>query len=189
MASQPTPERSINPDTGRGTMDKRLTCPNLHGMTELRSSIFRRPLLTTVFNHTDPVRGRHMANPMVHSAHQACPPVSARLARQAGFDPAAIARRVEAGIMPSLKQPPRVFCYHDAGEDSPLNHDPRSIGTDQPTRAVPLSKDTPVGRYAGRRHRHHGGYRCRRHDMQSHRFGRGIEPIQGSQLINLIVYF
>jgi len=144
MSSQLTPERSTKPDTGRGTMDQMLPCPNLHGMTEMRSSVFRRPLLTTVFNRTDPVRGRRMANSMVRYAHEACPPVSARPARQAGSDPAAIARGVEASIMPSLKQPPRVFCYHDAGEDSPLNHDPRSIGTDQPTRAVPLSEDAPV---------------------------------------------
>ena len=144
MSAQLTPERSTNPDTGWGYMDQMLPCPNLHGPIKLRSSIFKRPLLTTIFNRTDPVRGRHMTYSMVRYAHEACPPVSARLALQAGLDTAAIIRGVEDRVIPSLKLPARVFCYHGAGKIFPLDHDPRSIGIDQMIRAVSLSEDTPM---------------------------------------------
>lgn len=142
-------DRLANPDIGWSYRDQKVSCPHLHGLTELRSRIVKRPALTTFENLSGRVRGRHKTRLMAGYVPKACPPVSARLARQAGFDPAAIARGVEGSIMPFLKQPARVFCYHDAGEDSPLNHDPRSIGTDQPTRAVPLSKDTPVAGVQG----------------------------------------
>lgn len=141
---QDSTDRLANPDIGWSYMDQTVSCPHLHGLTELRSRIVKRPVLTTVENLSGRVRDRHKTRLMVGYVPKACPPVYARLARQAGFDPAAIARGVEGSIMPSLKQPARVFCYHDAGEESPLNPDPRSIGIDQPTRAVPLLEDAPV---------------------------------------------
>jgi hypothetical protein len=79
---------------------------------------------------------------MKRKTGEAYPPVYARLARQAGFDPSAI---------PSLKQPARVFCYYDAGEESPLDNDPRSIGIDQPTRAIPLPENTRMAGTQGHR--------------------------------------
>jgi anthranilate phosphoribosyltransferase len=67
--------------------------------------------------------------------------VYTRLARYAGFASAAIIRGVEGGVIPSLKQPAKVFCYHDAGAEVAQELHPESIDIAQPTRAVPLPPD------------------------------------------------
>ncbi len=144
LNAQDSAGRLANPDIGWGYVDQKRSCPSLHNLTALRSRIVKRPVLTTVENLTGPVRGRQKTHLMVGYVHKAYPPVYARLARQAGFDSAAIIRGVEGGVIPSLKQPARVFCYHDAGEEYPLDYDPRSIGIDQPTRAVPLPENTTM---------------------------------------------
>jgi anthranilate phosphoribosyltransferase len=133
-----------DPAIGWSYVDQKAFCPALHDLIPLRSRIVKRPVLTTVEVLTGPVRGRLKTHLMTGYVHKAYPPVYANLARQAGFDTAAIVRGVEGGVIPSLKQPARVFCYHDRGEESPLECYPDSIGIDQPTRAVPIPADTPA---------------------------------------------
>ena len=133
-----------NPAIGWSYVDQKAFCPALYDLIPLRSRIVKRPVLTTVEVLTGPVRGRLKTHLMTGYVHKAYPPVYANLARQAGFDTAAIVRGVEGGVIPSLKQPARVFCYHDRGEESPLECYPDSIGIDQPTRAVPIPADTPA---------------------------------------------
>jgi anthranilate phosphoribosyltransferase len=132
-----------NPDIGWSYIDQKAFCPALHDLIPLRTRIVKRPVLTTVEVLTGPVRGRQKTHLMTGYVHKAYPPVYANLARQAGFDTAAIIRGVEGGVIPSLKQPAKVFCYHDRGEESPIECYPDSIGIDQPTRAVPIPADTP----------------------------------------------
>jgi anthranilate phosphoribosyltransferase len=138
-----------DPAIGWSYVDQRAFCPALHDLIPLRSRIVKRPVLTTVEVLTGPVRGRLKTHLMTGYVHKAYPPVYANLARQAGFDTAAIVRGVEGGVIPSLKQPARVFCYHDRGEESPLECYPDSIGIDQPTRAVPIPADTPAAKRPG----------------------------------------
>lgn len=143
-SAQDTAARLADPAIGWGYVDQKVSSPRLHGLVELRSRIVKRPVLTTVENLTGPIRGRHKTHLMVGYVHKAYPPVYARLARQAGFDSAAIIRGIEGGVIPSLKQPARVFCYHDGAEESPLDLDPQAIGINQPTRAAPFPEDIPM---------------------------------------------
>ena len=138
-----------NPDIGWSYVDQKAFCPALHDLIPLRTRIVKRPVLTTVEVLTGPVRGRQKTHLMTGYVHKAYPPVYANLARQAGFDTAAIIRGVEGGVIPSLKQPAKVFCYHDRGEESPIECYPDSIGIDQPTRAVPIPADTPSAAQQG----------------------------------------
>ena len=138
-----------NPDIGWSYIDQKAFCPALHDLIPLRTRIVKRPVLTTVEVLTGPVRGRQKTHLMTGYVHKAYPPVYANLARQAGFDTAAIIRGVEGGVIPSLKQPAKVFCYHDRGEESPIECYPDSIGIDQPTRAVPIPADTPSAAQQG----------------------------------------
>jgi anthranilate phosphoribosyltransferase len=138
-----------NPAIGWSYLDQKAFCPALHDLIPLRSRIVKRPVLTTVEVLTGPVRGRLKTHLMTGYVHKAYPPVYAELARQAGFDTAAIIRGVEGGVIPSLKQPARIFCYHDRGEESPLECYPDSIGIDQPTRAVPIPAETPAATRPG----------------------------------------
>ena len=138
-----------NPDIGWSYIDQKAFCPALHDLIPLRTRIVKRPVLTTVEVLTGPVRGRQKTHLMTGYVHKAYPPVYANLARQAGFVTAAIIRGVEGGVIPSLKQPAKVFCYHDRGEESPIECYPDSIGIDQPTRAVPIPADTPSAAQQG----------------------------------------
>jgi anthranilate phosphoribosyltransferase len=138
-----------NADIGWSYVDQKAFCPALHDLIPLRSRIVKRPVLTTVEVLTGPVRGRLKTHLMTGYVHKAYPPVYAELARQAGFDTAAIIRGVEGGVIPSLKQPARIFCYHDRGEEYPVECYPDSIGIDQPTRAVPIPAETPAATRAG----------------------------------------
>jgi anthranilate phosphoribosyltransferase len=138
-----------NADIGWSYVDQKAFCPALHDLIPLRSRIVKRPVLTTVEVLTGPVRGRLKTHLMTGYVHKAYPPVYAELARQAGFDTAAIIRGVEGGVIPSLKQPARIFCYHDRGEEYPVECYPDSVGIDQPTRAVPIPAETPAATRAG----------------------------------------
>jgi anthranilate phosphoribosyltransferase len=138
-----------NADIGWSYVDQKAFCPALHDLIPLRSRIVKRPVLTTVEVLTGPVRGRLKTHLMTGYVHKAYPPVYAELARQASFDTAAIIRGVEGGVIPSLKQPARIFCYHDRGEEYPVECYPDSIGIDQPTRAVPIPAETPAATRAG----------------------------------------
>jgi anthranilate phosphoribosyltransferase len=127
-----------NPDIGWSYVDQQAFAPALHDLIPLRSRIVKRQLLTTVEVLTGPVRGRARTHLMTGYVHKAYPPIYAALARTSGYDSAAIIRGVEGGVIPSLKQPARIFCYHGAAAEQPLDCLPDSIGIVQATRAVPL---------------------------------------------------
>jgi len=127
-----------NPDVGWSYVDQKAFAPALHDLIPLRSRIVKRQLLTTVEVLTGPVRGRGKTHLMTGYVHKAYPPIYAGLARISGYDSAAIIRGVEGGVIPSLKQPARIFCYHGAAAEQPLDCQPDSIGIVQTTRAVPL---------------------------------------------------
>jgi hypothetical protein len=137
--------RPANPDIGWGNVNQKASCPHLHGLSHLRSRIVKHPLPAAFGNLRHPARGRHKTRLMAAHVHAACPPEHARQVRQAGFVTTVITRGIVGGDMPTTKQPAGLFCYHDAGEKFPLHRDPRSMGTDQATRAVPLSEVTPTG--------------------------------------------
>jgi anthranilate phosphoribosyltransferase len=141
LAPQQAAARLAEPAVGWAYVDQKTSTPRLHDLIPLRTQIVKRPLLTTVEVLTGPVRGTASTHLMTGYVHKAYPPIYARLARHAGFASAAIIRGVEGGVIPSLKQPANVFCYHDGGDEYPLEVHPGMIGIEQPTRAVPLPKD------------------------------------------------
>ncbi len=127
-------------DSGIGWayVDQRKACPSLHKLVGLRSRMIKRQVLTTVEVLTGPVRARGRTHLMTGYVHKAYPPIYAELARFAGFDSALIVRGVEGGIIPSLKQPAKIFHYHDRGAEQDFLVEPTQLGIEQPTRAVPL---------------------------------------------------
>ena len=141
LDGQQAAARIADPDIGWAYVDQKMSAPRLHDLIPLRTRIVKRPVLTTVEVLTGPVRGKVRTHLLTGYVHKVYPPVYARLARHAGFASAAIVRGVEGGVIPSLKQPATVFCYHDGGAEYPLEVHPEMIGIVQPTRAVPLPKD------------------------------------------------
>lgn len=136
-------ERVADPKIGWGYVDQRMFCPALHDLTELRTRIVKRPLLTTIEVLVGPIQGRRKTHLLTGYVHKAYPPIYAHLARVAGFDSAAIVRGVEGGVIPSLKQPAKVYAYHDGGPETPREVRPQDLGIEQATRAVPLPAHLP----------------------------------------------
>jgi anthranilate phosphoribosyltransferase len=138
-----------DPAIGWSYLDQKASTPAMHDLIPLRTRIVKRPVMTTVERLTGPVRGRKKTHLMTGYVHKAYPPVYAKLAQQAGYDSAAIIRGVEGGVIPSLKQKARIFCYHGSADEQPVDLNPADIGIDQPTRAVPIPENTPSVKIQG----------------------------------------
>ena len=138
-------KRIENTDIGWAYTDQAAYSPALSSLTDLRERIVKRQVLTTVEVLVGPVRAKKHTHLLTGYVHKAYPPVYAELARFAGFDSAMIVRGVEGGVIPSLQQPHKVFAYTDNGEETPETFDPKSIGIEQATRAVPIPESLPKG--------------------------------------------
>lgn len=130
-----------DPNTGWAYVDQQVFSPQLHALVGLRTLIVKRPAITTVENLLGPVRGRRQTHLITGYVHQPYPRIYALLARHAGFDSALIVRGVEGGVIPSLRQSGKVFCYHERGTEQGLDIDPAGLEIAQPVRAVPLPEE------------------------------------------------
>lgn len=138
-----------NPDIGWAYVDQKTFCPSLNQLIDLRNRIVKRNVITTVEVLTRPLQAKgsnHLVTGYVHTAY---PPVYCRLARQAGYDSAAIIRGVEGGVIPSLRQPGRYTEYHEMGEERILDISPEMIDVMATTRAVPVPDDLPSSNETG----------------------------------------
>ena len=128
---------------GWAYIDQHEFCKPLHDLVPLRTTMVKRTVLTTVEVLLGPVRGRKQTHLVTGYVHKAYPPIYASLAREAGFDTAAIIRGVEGGIIPSLQQEAKVFAYHARGAEQEHCITPTEIGIESDTRATPLPTDLP----------------------------------------------
>ena len=132
-----------NPDIGWAYIDQKAINPSLHKLVDLRERLIKRSALTTTESLLKPISGRKETLMVCGYVHSEYPAVYAELGRFSGFDSAAIIRGVEGGITPSLQQQGKYFGYHNKGEESLVELDPKSIGIDVKKRAIPLPDDLP----------------------------------------------
>lgn len=133
--------RIADPKVGWAYVDQSKFCPKLHGLTELRSRIVKRPAITTVEVLTGPIRGRQKTHLITGYVHKPYPRLYALLARHMGFDSLLLVRGVEGGVVPSLRQPGKCVYYHERGEEQQLDTNPADLGIDQSVRAAPLPEN------------------------------------------------
>lgn len=130
--------RLSDPTIGWAYVDQKAFCPALHALIRLRELIVKRPAISTVENLTGPIRGRRATRLLTGYVHKAYPPIYDKLAHVAGFASAALVRGVEGGVLPSLRQPGKVYEYHDARELRLRELNPADINVEQAVRAVPV---------------------------------------------------
>lgn len=133
-----------NRECGWSYIDQKAFAPNLYKLLDLRTRMVKRQVLTTVEVLVGPIRGKSKTHILTGYVHKAYPPVYAELARFSNFDSAIIVRGVEGGVIPSLQQAARIFSYHDKGQESSVEIDPKDLGIEQSSRAVPIPKDLPA---------------------------------------------
>lgn len=115
--------------------DQSRFAPKLYDLTALRTTIVKRPVLTTVEVLLAPVKGAKKTHFITGYVHKPYPPVYAMLARHAGFDDSLIIRGTEGGVIPSLRQESRMFVVHNKGEEQLVEFKPQDIGIEQEVRA------------------------------------------------------
>jgi len=130
--------RLADPTLGWAYVDQRHFCPSLHDLVPLRQKVIKRQVLTTVEVLLKPVIGRSRTHFVTGYVHKPYPAKYAALARHAGFDSALLVRGTEGGVIPSLRQPGKVFRYQDFGEETGVDINPAELGIEQNARAVPL---------------------------------------------------
>ena len=130
-------------DIGWSYIDQAAFAPQLHNLVPLRTRIVKRQVVTTVETLVSPIRGQKKTHHLTGYVHKAYPPIYAELARYSGFDSAMIVRGVEGGVIPSLQQPAKLFYYYDRGAEQSIEMNPKTLGIEQASRAVPLPKDLP----------------------------------------------
>lgn len=120
---------------GWAYVDQSRFAPKLYALKELRTTIVKRPLLTTLEVLLAPVKGAKKTHFITGYVHKPYPRVYALLARHAGFDDALIIRGTEGGVIPSLRQASRMVVVHDRGEEQSFEFIPQDIGIQQVVRA------------------------------------------------------
>ena len=125
-----------NPDAGWAYLDQKHYIGSLHDLVELRDTMVKRSCLSTLEVVLRPLFGAKSTHLLTGFVHKAYPPVYAMLARQSGFDSAAIVRGVEGGCIPSLSQLSRYFGYRDDGTMKLFKLVPGDLGIVQDARAV-----------------------------------------------------
>ncbi len=144
LSTEAAAAQVADPAVGWAYVDQARFCPSLSDLSDLRRRIVKRPIITTIETLSGPVRARNRTHLLAGYVHKAYPPIYAHLARQAGFDSAAIVRGVEGGMTPSLKQTAKLFQYHDRGEMREMTLDPSALGIAQDSRGVPIPAELTV---------------------------------------------
>lgn len=120
---------------GWAYVDQSRFAPRLYDLTGLRTTIIKRPVLTTVEVLLAPVKGAKKTHFITGYVHKPYPRVYALLARHAGFDDSLIIRGTEGGVIPSLRQDSRMFVVHEKGAEQLVEIKPKELGIEQEVRA------------------------------------------------------
>ncbi len=122
-------------------LDQSQYAPALHNLVPLRDQMVKRTCLSTLEVVLKPLSGRKRTHLLTGFVHKAYPPVYAALARQAGFDTAAVVRGVEGGCIPSLSQLSRYFGFIGDAEMQLHRLAPSEVGINQSIRMIPVTDD------------------------------------------------
>jgi anthranilate phosphoribosyltransferase len=121
-------QRLADAQCGWAYLDQSAFNPQLYALSELRTRIVKRQVLTTVEVLAKPVCGRRRTHLVTGYVHKPYPRIYAMLARAAGFDSAMIVRGVEGGVLPSLRASGRAFRYHDGGQEQAVDFRAEDFG-------------------------------------------------------------
>lgn len=122
--------------------DQQIFCPPLHALTDLRTRIVKRPVLTTVEVLCGPLKSTGKTHFMTGFVHKPYPPIYTMLARHTGFQSALLVRGTEGGIIPSFRQRARVVHYqgldYPAALDIEVDFEPDELDLRRDFRAADI---------------------------------------------------
>jgi anthranilate phosphoribosyltransferase len=140
LAPADAARRIADPEIGWAYLDQRHYSPALHALVRLRALMVKRPAITTAERVAGPLRARGATHLALGYVHRAYPRIYAVLAAHAGYSTALLVRGIEGALVPSLRQPARLWHGDARGETSADEVDPVTLGIESPTRAPVLAQ-------------------------------------------------
>ncbi|MBH32697.1 MAG: anthranilate phosphoribosyltransferase [Gammaproteobacteria bacterium] len=126
------------PEISWAYIDQSKFCKSLHDLIDMRKRMVKRTVITTVEVLVGPIRGKNRTHLITGYVHPAYPPVYQHLANTSGFDTAILIKGVEGGLTPPLRQDAKIYICNSDNKQSEVIFNPKDIGIEQNTRAVPL---------------------------------------------------
>jgi len=121
--------------TGWAYIDQSQASPQLYALQTLRTQMIKRPSLATLEKMVMPIKAMVKTHLAIGFVHKEYPAILAWLAAEFGYDSAFIARGLEGGIVPTLRDVSNNHQMLD-GEMQSCSLDPKQFGIEQDTRGV-----------------------------------------------------
>ncbi len=128
-------------DTGWGYLDQSQASPALYALQELRTQMIKRPSLATLEKMIMPLKAQQRTHLGIGFVHKEYPAILGWLADAFTYDSAFIARGLEGGLVPTLREPSNNHRLLN-GRIEPCTLTPEEFGIEQDTRGV--KTDDPV---------------------------------------------
>jgi len=138
LTPQQAAKQIENSDIGWAYVDQSQFCKKLNDLTDFRTLVIKRPPITTVETETMPIKARGKTHHVCGYVHKPYPPIYAMLAAHSGFDSALLVRGIEGGVIPSLRQPGKLFSFEGETVVREADPSPQELGFAYDLRAVPV---------------------------------------------------
>lgn len=134
-----TAKQAVNQsDIGWAYIDQAQASPKLFALQDLRTQMIKRPSLATLEKMVMPLKARQRTHLAIGFVHKEYPAILAWLAAAFGYHSAFIARGLEGGIVPTLRD---ISNNHQMlnGDIQACTLDPKAFGIEQDTRGVKVN--------------------------------------------------
>ena len=119
-------------------MDQSRFCQPLHDLVEFRTRIVKRPAVTTVEVMAGAIVGRRNTHLITNYIHKPYPHIYTILTRHTNYHSALLLHNTKNKIIPSLRQPGRLFRAVDGGEALGHNLNPTNLTIHQTIHTLPF---------------------------------------------------
>lgn len=134
-----------NPAIGWAYLDQSQASPKVYALETLRTQMIKRPSIATLEKLLMPLKADGKTHLAVGFVHKEYPAILGWLADAFGYDSAFIARGLEGGIVPTLREASNNHQMLD-GEMHACPLDPAEFGIEQDTRGVKVEDDVTAQR-------------------------------------------
>lgn len=126
---------------GWAYLDQAQATPALFGLKDLRTQMIKRPSLSSLEKLVKPLSAKGNTHLLLGFVHKAYPAMLADLALRAGYTSAFLARGLEGGIIPTLREPAHCYQWARDVELIKVTCDPVDAGINQTTRGLKPTVD------------------------------------------------
>ncbi len=130
------------PTIGWAYLDQSHATPALFALKNLRTQIIKRPSLSSLEKLVKPLSARGKTHLLLGFVHKAYPPMLADLAARAAYDSAFMARGLEGGVIPTLREASHCYQWFREGDLVKVNCDPLAANINRTTRGLKPSTET-----------------------------------------------